>query len=203
MNQAALLQGHTMARYTLIVGTRSWSSWSLRPFVALKATGAPYETIDIRLRQKTAPTTRDQILNFSPSGRIPVLKIEENGQTLTVNVTPEKMPGENGDVGYRLGFTNKHVPTKVEHLGFADSVKQSFDDNLDDATMTFRVLKGLFTRHVSVKALSGPVGIAQQIDVAASNGTWSLLRFMSFISLQLGIFNLLPIPILDGGMILQ
>src|SRR6185312_12605211 len=62
--------------------------------------------------------------------------------------------------------------------------------------------KGLFTRHVSVKALSGPVGIAQQIDVAASNGTWSLVRFMSFISLQLGIFNLLPIPILDGGMIL-
>ena len=40
-----------MARYTLIVGTRNWSSWSLRPFVALKTTGAPFEIIDIRLRQ--------------------------------------------------------------------------------------------------------------------------------------------------------
>jgi glutathione S-transferase len=73
-----------MAQYTLIVGTRSWSSWSLRPFVALKATGAPFETVDIRLRQKEAPTTREQILKFSPSGKIPVLKIEEGGKTLTV-----------------------------------------------------------------------------------------------------------------------
>jgi glutathione S-transferase len=73
-----------MARYTLIVGTRSWSSWSLRPFVALKATGAPFETVDIRLRQKEAPTTRDQILKFTPAGKIPVLKIEEAGKTLTV-----------------------------------------------------------------------------------------------------------------------
>ena len=67
----------SMAQYTLIVGTRSWSSWSLRPFMALKATGAAFETIDIRLRQKTAPTTRDQILKFSPAGKVPVLKVEE------------------------------------------------------------------------------------------------------------------------------
>jgi glutathione S-transferase len=73
-----------MASYTLIVGTRSWSSWSLRPFVALKATGAAFETIDIRLRQKTAPTTREQILKFSPAGKIPVLQITENGKTLTI-----------------------------------------------------------------------------------------------------------------------
>ena len=73
-----------MARYTLIVGTRSWSSWSLRPFVALKAAGAPFETVDIRLRQTEAPTAREQILKYSPAGKVPVLKIEENSKTLTV-----------------------------------------------------------------------------------------------------------------------
>jgi glutathione S-transferase len=73
-----------MARYTLIVGTRNWSSWSLRPFVALKATGHAFETIDIQLRRTEAPTTREQILKHSPSGKIPVLKIKENGKTLTV-----------------------------------------------------------------------------------------------------------------------
>ena len=85
-----------MARYTLIVGTRNWSSWSLRPFLALAATGAPFETVDIRLRQKEAPTTREQILKYSPAGKVPVLKIEEpasiseavghqkSGKTLTV-----------------------------------------------------------------------------------------------------------------------
>lgn len=73
-----------MARYTLIVGTRSWSSWSLRPYLALRATNQPFEIIDIRLRQTEAPTTRDQILKYSPAGKVPVLKIAENGDTLTV-----------------------------------------------------------------------------------------------------------------------
>jgi glutathione S-transferase len=70
--------------YTLIVGTRSWSSWSLRPFVALKATGAPFEVVDIRLRQSEHPTTHEQILEYSPAGKVPVLKIEESGNTVTV-----------------------------------------------------------------------------------------------------------------------
>jgi glutathione S-transferase len=73
-----------MARYTLIVGTRNWSSWSLRPFVALKATGAPFEVVDIRLRRTEHPTTREQILQHSVAGKVPVLKIEEGGETLTV-----------------------------------------------------------------------------------------------------------------------
>jgi glutathione S-transferase len=73
-----------MAQYTLIVGTRSWSSWSLRPYVALRATGVELDTVDIRLRKKDAPSTREQILNFSPAGKVPVLKIAENGKSLTV-----------------------------------------------------------------------------------------------------------------------
>lgn len=73
-----------MAQYTLIVGTRSWSSWSLRPYVALRATGVAFDTVDIRLRQKEAPTTREQVLKYSPAGKVPVLKIEEKGGTLTV-----------------------------------------------------------------------------------------------------------------------
>lgn len=72
--------------YTLIVGTRQWSSWSLRPFMALGAIGMPFETVVIRLRVKPpAPvTTRDEILKHSPAGKVPILKIAENGKTLTV-----------------------------------------------------------------------------------------------------------------------
>lgn len=72
--------------YTLVVGTRQWSSWSLRPFVALGAIGVPFETVVIRLRVKPpAPrTTRDEILEHSPAGKVPILKIAENGKTLTV-----------------------------------------------------------------------------------------------------------------------
>jgi len=73
-----------MAQYTLIVGTRSWSSWSLRPFVALKAAGVAFDTVDIRLRQKDAPTTRDQILKYSPAGKVPALTIHEGGKSFTI-----------------------------------------------------------------------------------------------------------------------
>ncbi len=54
------------ARYTLIVGTQNWSSWSLRPFMALSATGQAFETIVLRLRR---PETKEEILKFSSAGK--------------------------------------------------------------------------------------------------------------------------------------
>lgn len=73
-----------MAQYTLVVGTKSWSSWSLRPYLALRATGAPFEEVVIKLRETESPSTRDMILKHSPAGRVPVLKITEGGKTHTV-----------------------------------------------------------------------------------------------------------------------
>ncbi|MDE1160985.1 MAG: RIP metalloprotease RseP [Acidobacteriaceae bacterium] len=135
-------------------------------------------------------------------GKPAVLTILRKGQTLAVSITPEKLDNGAGNIAYRLGFTNRPTPIKVVHLPFGAALKQSFKDNKDDATQIFKVLKGLFTRHVSVKALSGPVGIAQEIDMATQFGMWTLVRVMSMISINLGIFNLLPMPLLDGGMIL-
>jgi glutathione S-transferase len=69
------------ARYTLIVGTQDWSSWSLRPFMALSATGQAFEIIVLRLRR---PDSKEEILNFSSAGKVPVLKITENGRSQTI-----------------------------------------------------------------------------------------------------------------------
>jgi len=60
--------------YSLIVGTQSWSSWSLRPYLALMAVGAPFEMDVVKLR--VVPDSRDAILKHSPSGKVPVLKFE-------------------------------------------------------------------------------------------------------------------------------
>ncbi|MBL6852248.1 MAG: glutathione S-transferase family protein [Alphaproteobacteria bacterium] len=68
--------------YTLIVGTREWSSWSLRPYVALRATGAPFDEVLIRLRQQ--PLTGDEIKRYSKAGRVPILKIEDDGRSAMV-----------------------------------------------------------------------------------------------------------------------
>ena len=70
--------------YTLVIGTQNWSSWSLRPYVAITATGAAFETVVIKLREKQHPTTRDVILKHSPAGKVPILKISEGGKTTTV-----------------------------------------------------------------------------------------------------------------------
>jgi glutathione S-transferase len=66
-----------MARYTLIVGTKEWSSWSLRAYMAMRATGAAFEEKLVRLRHTT---TSPEVRQVSPSGWVPVLKIEEDGR---------------------------------------------------------------------------------------------------------------------------
>lgn len=70
------------AQYTLIVGTKNWSSWSLRPYLAMRATGAPFKDITIPLQR---PETKSEILKHSPSGHVPVLEIEEGGTITAVS----------------------------------------------------------------------------------------------------------------------
>ncbi len=69
------------AKYTLVVGTANWSSWSLRPYLALSHVGASFKTVMIPLRQ---PGSKAAIRKHSPSGKVPALKIAERGKTLLV-----------------------------------------------------------------------------------------------------------------------
>ena len=68
-------------RYTLIVGTKDWSSWSLRPYMALRHIGVPFDEEVVPLRRET---TSPEILQYSPAGRVPVLRIEEGGANYIV-----------------------------------------------------------------------------------------------------------------------
>lgn len=132
-----------MTRYTLIVGTRSWSSWSLRPYVALKATGAPFEIVDIRLRQtEHHPTTKEQILKHSPAGKVPILKIEEGGNTLTVwdslaicEVLAERHP--------QAGLWPKDGAARAIARSYACEMHSGFPDVRDQLTMEFARRKDL------------------------------------------------------------
>jgi glutathione S-transferase len=69
------------AAYTLILGNKNLSSWSLRPYLAMRATGAAFDEVLVRLDR---PETRAQIRDHSPAGKVPVLKISEAGRTVTV-----------------------------------------------------------------------------------------------------------------------
>src|SRR6185437_8974788 len=81
-NPHASPQGEAMtARYTLVIGTKDWSSWSLRPYMALRHIGVPLEEDLIQLRRDS---TTEEVQKRSPSGRVPLLKIEENGKAWSV-----------------------------------------------------------------------------------------------------------------------
>lgn len=141
------------------------------------------------------------------AGRPAALTIERtvNGaeQTLPVAITPQLADVPGGNKDYRLGFVAVQPPVKVERLPLGKAMVASWQFNKKGSLLIVEVLKRLFTRQVSVKSLQSPIGIGQQIHQAAKMPGWMpLIGLMSYISLNLGIFNLMPIPILDGGMIL-
>ena len=88
---------------------------------------------------------------------------------------------------------------QLEQYGLADSVVKSFERNYRLTLLTFEVVGRIITGRTSLKAMSGPIEIARYSGMAAAMGAVQLLNFMALVSLQLGIFNLMPIPILDGG----
>jgi regulator of sigma E protease len=137
------------------------------------------------------------------AGKPASLQILRNGQTIPMQITPELADRGDGVKDYRLGFKYVQPPVKIERLPFGKAAAASWEFNKKGSLLIVEVLKRMFTRQVSVRNLSGPIGIGQQIHQAAEMPGWMpLIGLMAYISLNLGIFNLLPIPILDGGMIL-
>ena len=136
------------------------------------------------------------------NGAPAVLKVDRGGQVLTLPIVPRKLMLGTGPIGYKLGFSRVPPPADVVKLPLGQAMKQSLQENAEYSTLLLRVLKGMFTHQVAVKSVSGPVGMAQQIDLAVQYGKWTVLETMAAISLNLGILNLMPFPVLDGGMIL-
>jgi regulator of sigma E protease len=134
-------------------------------------------------------------INKSPD--VPVtLTVRRGDQTFDLAVTPVL---DNG-VG-RIGL----VPTPfliTTKLGPIDAIQQSVSANIRFIVLTGAAFGQIFEGNRSLKeSLAGPIGISRIAGEAAKQGPESILLLMAMLSLNLGIFNLLPIPVLDGGMI--
>ena len=102
---------------------------------------------------------------------------------------------------YRIGIGS--LPMKVGSLPFAAAMRRSFDDNRKTSLLILELMQKLVQRKMSIRTIEGPIGIGRAAGAAASEKGWTpLLLLTGAISLNLGIFNLLPIPILDGGVIM-
>ena len=126
------------------------------------------------------------------------LVIVRNGVALPpVVVHPTQLQG-----GWKLGFLTVAPPYRDDPLPLGKAITKSREFCADKSFVIFEVLGGLFTHKVSVSQLAGPVGIARMAGDAAEMKGWGpKIGLAGIISLNLGILNLLPFPILDGGMI--
>ena len=134
-----------------------------------------------------------EAINASPDRPL-TLRIRRDGAPQDIEVTPQ-LVGEVGMIG--VGLSPYEVRT-VEPGPF-EAFTLSLEQNYATSTMLFQTLWGLLTRDMSAAQLAGPVGIAQLSGEAAQVGWVVFFGFMSMLSLNLGILNLLPIPVLDGG----
>lgn len=87
-------------------------------------------------------------------------------------------------------------------LSLPDAFAESIHRNIKGASLIFQFLQGILERRMSAKQLAGPIGIAQLSGEAANEGPSAFVDLMAILSLNLAIVNMLPIPILDGGVIL-
>ncbi len=147
---------------------------------------------------------QSMILYLQQNGDRPVtLSVLRDGKPLTFVIKPEKAVEPDGTPAYEIGFNVTPAPSHVERLSFSAALSQSVRDNIKGTTLVVDLLRRLFTARMSVRTLSGPVGIARMTGQIASLPGWTpMMAWTANISLQLGLFNLLPIPILDGGTIL-
>jgi regulator of sigma E protease len=130
------------------------------------------------------------------------LVVLRNGERLTFTVKPALDPSVPAlDTRFRIGVLS--IPTKVVKLDFSDALKQSLLENKKNSFLIMELLQKMVQRKVSMRQVDGPIGIGRDVGEAAREEGWTpLLRITVAISLNLGIMNLLPIPILDGGVIL-
>jgi regulator of sigma E protease len=167
--------------------------------------------------EKAGLKVGDQILtvNGQPIPALPVLVdmlsrskdqpldivVRRNGQEMAFRVTPTLSSGRlPGETRYRIGLGSN--PVKVVHLPFADAVRRSAAECKKNSLLILELLQKMVERKVSIRQVDGPIGIGSAVGSAARQGLTQLLFVSAIISLNLGVFNLLPIPILDGGVIL-
>jgi regulator of sigma E protease len=129
------------------------------------------------------------------------IEVERKGQMVALTITPKQGLGEVADKNFQIGVL-PHVDFAHDRVGPAEAVRAATITTAQYVIGTFTILGKLFSGQLSVKQLQSVVGISRAAGQAVAEGVETVIDFMVLISVNLGILNLLPIPILDGGHIL-
>lgn len=121
------------------------------------------------------------------------LKVNRNDQQLKVAATPKKRKLESGEVIGQLG-----VQAELQH-SLLGTIQYGFSQTVEVFHLIFQALGQMITGQVGIDGLSGPVGIVSVTGEVAQQGVLPLINFAAFLSINVGLLNLLPVPALDGG----
>ncbi len=148
-----------------------------------------------------------EIIDFlQQNGAKPLeVTVSRNKQEMKFTLTAA-LSDLDGDKRYRMGFLSR-ARLQVDKLPFTQALRRSVEQNKKFSFLILELVQKMVERKVSIKQMDGPIGIGRAAGDAVRQGWVSkspaaLLGLMAAISLNLGIFNLLPFPILDGGLIL-
>jgi regulator of sigma E protease len=166
--------------------------------------GYPAEKSDLKVNDKIIAVDGKPVYYWNQfssavkksNGKKLTLTVERGEKHMSISVTPVEDNGK-----YVIGI-EPVVRLIFKKYGFVESLGLGFNKTIEYIDLTVITLKKLLTFNISIKTLGGPVLIAQMSGKAASAGLSSFLSFLAMISISLGVLNLLPIPILDGGLIL-
>lgn len=151
----------------------------------------------LALDGKPVPALAEMVETLEVTKDQPItLTVLRDGMQKTFTVQPVL-----SDKRYRIGIGSMQM--KVKTLPFAQALDLSLKENKQDSLLILELVKKMAERKISVRSIEGPIRIGQAAGEAARRKGWTpLMGLTAAISLNLGIFNLLPIPILDGGVIL-
>jgi len=127
--------------------------------------------------------------------------IRRDGKDLPLTITPIQGMAPDGQSVFQIGVSPKTIDA-FEREGPISAAKDATIETYLNMRQIIQVIGGLFSGKVSIRELQGVVGIARVSGQAAQRGPMTLLGLMAVISLNLGLLNLFPIPVLDGGHVL-
>jgi regulator of sigma E protease len=175
---------------------------SIRPQILAVSTGYPAAEAGLHARDVVLGANGErgigydrllEIIQANPDKPVR-FEIERNGERKTIDVTPRLTDGKG-----RIGADINAFEVRTVKPGAIEAVSLSVERNWNSSKLILKTLGGLVTGGTSVKQLMGPIGIAGRTGDAAIEGWTALLGLMAMISLNLGLLNLMPIPVLDGG----
>ena len=143
----------------------------------------------------------------SSPNRLMKFEVDRGGQRVSIDVIPESMKSGDEEAGYIGAYQNLPEQIRDEMFvelkyGYLESIPKAAVKTWDMSLLTLRVLWKMLTGEASLNNISGPITIAQYAGITATIGFTTFVGFLAIISVSLGVINLLPIPMLDGGHLL-